>query len=62
VREQVDDITSSLLSFEGEQYRTKVDGPIMDFLRCLEEMVGILRRALLFMLLKVSQWFLAYHT
>lgn len=54
VQEQVDDITSSLLRFEEEQYRAKVEGPVFDFLTTLEEMVATLRQALLFMLVKES--------
>lgn len=49
----MDDITSSLLRFEEEQYRAKVEGPVFDFLTTLEEMVATLRQALLFMLVKV---------
>lgn len=54
IKEQVDDMTSTLLSFDEEQYFSQVKDPIFNFLTCLGEVVGSLRRALLFILVKES--------
>lgn len=53
LKEEIDKITVPLLTFGGEQYRDKVEVLVTQFLSSLEEVVGILRRALLFMLMKV---------
>lgn len=42
-----------MLSFEGEQYLVQMEGPVSQFMAGLEEMVTTLKKALLFMLLKV---------
>ena len=57
VKDQVDGITSQLMSFEGEEYTKKVEGPVSDFLSTLADVVTTFRHALLFMLMKVSfEW------
>ena len=54
VKDRVDSITSSMMSFEGEQYVVKVEGPVSQFMAGLEDMVTTLRKSLLFLLLKVN--------
>lgn len=54
LKEEVDKITTPLLTFGGEEYRGTVEGLVLDLLGSLEEVVATLRRALLFMLMKVS--------
>lgn len=54
LKDEIDRIVSPLLTFGGEEFCGKVEGLVAEFLGSLEEVVGTLRRALLFMLMKVN--------
>ena len=50
---EIEKITTPLLTFGSEQFHEQVEKQVTGFLVWLEDVVGTLRRALLFMLMKV---------
>ena len=50
----MDRIVSPLLTFGDEKFQWQVESLVTDFKGALEDVVGTLRRALLFMLMRVS--------